>query len=155
MFLLKDKYTDLLLHENILNLSSGEAQTLSVLSSFIKMPKIVVMDEPTANLDINEIDELKKHIKELKKNNKTIVIAEHRVGYLKDICDKVYVMQDGVLINDDKFVVRSENIFFSKNIETFASKSNETLELLNLSYYIKNKEILKNISLSIKSNKAL
>ena len=151
--LLKDKYTDLLLHENILNLSSGEAQTLSVLSSFIKMPKIVVMDEPTANLDINEIDELKKHIKELKKNNKTIVIAEHRVGYLKDICDKVYVMQDGVLINDDKFVVRSENIFFSKNIETFASKSNETLELLNLSYYIKNKEVLKNISLSIKSNK--
>lgn len=151
--LLKDKYTELLLHENILNLSSGEAQTLSVLSSFIKIPKIVVMDEPTANLDIIEIDELKNHINKLKKNNVTIVIAEHRVGYLKDVCDKVYVMQDGVLIDDDTFAVRSENIVFSKNKEIFVRKSNETLEILNLSYYIKDKEVLKNISLSIKSGK--
>jgi ABC-type methionine transport system ATPase subunit len=38
----------------------------------------------------------------------------HRVCYLKYICDKVYVMQDGVLISDDKFVVRGENIAFQK-----------------------------------------
>lgn len=105
--LLNDKYSRLLFHENTLNLSSGEAQTLSVLSSYIKAPRIVVMDEPTANLDINEIDELKKHINELKKHNVTIIIAEHRVGYLKDICDKVYIMQNKTLINDNKFKVRS------------------------------------------------
>ena len=38
----------------------------------------------------------------------------HKVCYLKYICDKVYVMQDGVLISDDKFVVRGENIAFQK-----------------------------------------
>lgn len=151
--LLKDRYAEVLLHENILNLSSGEAQTLSVLSSYIKAPKIIVMDEPTANLDINEIDELKKHINELKNNNVTIVIAEHRVGYLKDVCDKVYVMQDGTLINEGGFEVRSENIIFSNNQEHFDKKINNTLEILNLNYRIKDKEILNNISLSIKSNK--
>ena len=151
--LLKDRYAEVLLHENILNLSSGEAQTLSVLSSYIKAPKIIVMDEPTANLDINEIDELKKHINELKNNNVTIVIAEHRVGYLKDVCDKDYVMQDGTLINEGGFEVRSENIIFSNNQEHFDKKINNTLEILNLNYRIKDKEILNNISLSIKSNK--
>lgn len=40
----------------------------------------------------------------------------HRVCYLKYICDKVYVMQDGVLISDDKFVVRGENIAFQKKL---------------------------------------
>lgn len=151
--LLKDRYSELLLHENILNLSSGEAQTLSVLSSYIKAPKIIVMDEPTANLDINEIDELKKHINELKNSNVTIVIAEHRVSYLKDVCDKVYVMQDGTLINGNGFEVRSENIVFSNNQEHFDKKTNDVLEILNLSYRMKDKEILNNISLSIKSNK--
>lgn len=146
--LLKDRYAEVLLHENILNLSSGEAQTLSVLSSYIKAPKIIVMDEPTANLDINEIDELKKHINELKNNNVTIVIAEHRVGYLKDVCDKVYVMQDGTLINEGGFEVRSENIIFSNNQEHFDKKINNTLEILNLNYRIKDKEILNNISFS-------
>ncbi|MGT2754571.1 ATP-binding cassette domain-containing protein [Streptococcus ovis] len=151
--LLKDRYSELLLHENILNLSSGESQTLSVLSSYIKAPKIIVMDEPTANLDINEIDELKSHINELKKNNVTIIIAEHRVGYLKDVCDKVYVMQDGTLINGNGFEVRSENIAFSNNQAHFGKKTNDTLEILNLNYSIKDKDILNNISLSIKSNK--
>lgn len=151
--LLKDRYSELLLHENILNLSSGEAQTLSVLSSYIKAPKIIVMDEPTANLDINEIDELKKHIIELKNSNVTIVIAEHRVGYLKDVCDKVYVIQDGTLINGDGFEIRSENIAFSNIKEHFYRKTNDTLEILNLNYTINYKEILKDISLSIKSNK--
>lgn len=150
---LKDQYQELLLHKNILNLSSGEAQTLSVLSSYMKTPKIVIMDEPTANLDMNEIEELKKHIYELKKRRVTIVIAEHRVGYLKDICDKVYVMQDGALIKGDGFEVRSENIFFSNNQEDFDRKSRRTLEILNLSYDIKDKTILNHISLSIKSNK--
>ncbi|MDY5741606.1 MAG: ATP-binding cassette domain-containing protein [Lachnospiraceae bacterium] len=150
--LLKDQYFELLTHNNILNLSSGEAQTLSVLSSYMKAPKIVVMDEPTANLDIVEIDELKNHINELKKRKVTIIIAEHRVGYLKDVCDRLYIMRDGAFIQDDKFIVRSENIVFSKNKASFDRKSNTTLEVLNLNYRIKGKEILKNISLSIKAN---
>lgn len=64
---LKNRYCELLTHKNILNLSSGEAQTLSISSSCIKSPQIVVMDEPTANLDISEIDELKNISTILKK----------------------------------------------------------------------------------------
>lgn len=152
---LKSKYENLLSHKDILNLSSGESQILSILSSKLKKPKIIVMDEPTANLDITEIGELKKHILELKKSGITIVIAEHIVGYLKDICDKVYIMQKGELKNDESFEFRSQNITFSQptNIQDNVSKDN--LDILNLNYKIKSKEILENIDLSIKSGRVI
>ncbi|UTC64004.1 ATP-binding cassette domain-containing protein [Treponema sp. OMZ 788] len=148
----KEKYTQLLLHKNILNISSGEAQTLSILSSLIKTPKIIVMDEPTANLDINEITNLKRHINELKKNNVTIVIAEHRVGYLKDICDAVYVMQDGRLIDDEKYEIRNHNISFLRSVQANPGIKKDNLNISNLNYRIKNNIILKNVHVSINSS---
>lgn len=149
--MLKKKYSALLLHKNILNLSSGEAQSLSVLSSYIKSPQIVVMDEPTANLDINEIDQLIKHINELKRNGVTIVIVEHRVGYLKDICDKLYVMEEGSIIESDTFEARGENIAIYDAQKSCNQAKNSILEISNLNYSIKDNKILSNVNLSLKS----
>lgn len=150
---LKAKYENLLSHEDILKLSSGESQILSILSSKLKKSKIIIMDEPTANLDITEIAELKKNIVELKKSGITIVIAEHRIGYLKDICDKVYIMQNGELKNDENFEFRSQNITFSRLTTIQNNVSKDHLDILNLSYKVKSKKILENINLSIKSGR--
>lgn len=151
--LLLEENRKLLRCENSLNLSSGEAQTLSILSACLRTPEIVVMDEPTANLDIHEIEALKNHIRALKKRRATIVIAEHRVGHLKDLCDRIYVMRDGALVTGEGFAVRSERILFSNTPRCCNKKANETLTMLNLSYGIGDRAILKNISLSIKAGR--
>lgn len=148
---LRHRYSQLMDHNNILTLSSGEAQTLSILSSYIKTPKIVIMDEPTANLDICEIEELKKHIAMLKEHNVTIIIAEHRVAFLKELCNKIYIMDNGTLVDNDSYKVRSADITFSNISQNNNTSLFNKLHIVKLNYSIKNKSILKNINLSIKS----
>lgn len=58
-------------------------------------PEVYVLDEPSANLDINAIKILKAQLKKIKESGKTIVIAEHRIYYLADLIDKVIYMEDG------------------------------------------------------------
>lgn len=58
-------------------------------------PSIFVLDEPSSNLDIRSIRELKNVLRKWKSQGKTIVIAEHRLYYLMDIADRVLLMEDG------------------------------------------------------------
>ena len=68
-----------LLDRDIFKLSGGEKQRIACGSVSAMLPDIIVLDEPTSNLDAESI-ELLKHILALwKKQNKTIIIAEHRL----------------------------------------------------------------------------
>lgn len=84
-----------LLNRNIFNLSGGEKQVLSLASSYISGCKILLLDEPTSNLDLRYIDILKNMLKILKKENISLIIAEHRLYYLMDIFDRVVYIKDG------------------------------------------------------------
>ena len=59
------------------------------------LPDIIVLDEPTSNLDAESIELLKRILALWKKQNKTIIIAEHRLYWLKDICDRAVYLSDG------------------------------------------------------------
>ena len=76
-------------------LSGGEKQKIACASVSAMEPSILVLDEPSSNLDIRSIRELKNVLKKWKSQGKTIVIAEHRLYYLMDIADRVLLMQDG------------------------------------------------------------
>ena len=58
-------------------------------------PPLIVLDEPTSNLDLDAISELREIILQWKKQGKTVVIAEHRLGWLNGICDRVLFMENG------------------------------------------------------------
>lgn len=58
-------------------------------------PDIVVLDEPSSNLDIDGILMLKDVISQWKKEGKTVVIAEHRLWFLKEVTDKVIYLKEG------------------------------------------------------------
>ena len=64
------------------------------------LPDIIVLDEPTSNLDAESIELLKRILVLWKKQNKTIIIAEHRLYWLKDICDRVVYLSDGKIQMD-------------------------------------------------------
>ena len=64
------------------------------------LPDIIVLDEPTSNLDAESIELLKRILALWKKQNKTIIIAEHRLYWLKDICDRAVYLSDGKIQMD-------------------------------------------------------
>lgn len=84
-----------LLDRDIFQLSGGEKQMVAIASALTPDPPVFVLDEPSANLDAQAIQELASVLKTLKNMGKTIVIAEHRLYYLMDIADRFIHMQDG------------------------------------------------------------
>lgn len=95
-----EKTVDALKIEDLLNrslfaLSGGEKQKIACASVSAMEPSIFVLDEPSSNLDIRSIRELKNVLRKWKSQGKTIVIAEHRLYYLMDIADRVLLMEDG------------------------------------------------------------
>ena len=86
-----------LLDRDIFRLSGGEKQILCIAACYIAGTKIIVMDEPSSNLDIKSIDVLTNMLKILKNKGISIIIAEHRIYYLMDIIDRVFLIDKGNL----------------------------------------------------------
>lgn len=84
-----------LLGRNIFSMSGGEKQSLAFASVYAMNPSIFVLDEPTANLDAGAIDTLRQQIIQIKKEGRTVVIAEHRLYFLMDLIDRAIFIQKG------------------------------------------------------------
>ncbi len=82
-------------NRNVFELSSGERQLIAILCMWVMDTDICLLDEPTANLDYNAINELEHALKVLKAQGKTIVINEHRLYYLSEIADEYWQMENG------------------------------------------------------------
>lgn len=82
---------------NIFSLSGGQKQLLAFGSVYAMGPEIFVLDEPTANLDQDAIARLHDQIAGLKRQGRTVVIAEHRLYFLTDLIDRALYLRDGVL----------------------------------------------------------
>lgn len=89
-----------LLERNVLELSGGEKQKLAFMASMMLDADIYVLDEITSNLDLKAIQLISSIIETLKEKGKTIVVAEHRIYYLKDLIDRMYIIKDGKLIHE-------------------------------------------------------
>ncbi len=100
-----DKTTDRfsihnLMNKNIFCLSGGEKQKIACASADVAQTDIILLDEPSANLDTDSIIDLRNMIKIWKSQKKTILIAEHRISYIWDLIDRAIVMKSGEIIND-------------------------------------------------------
>ncbi len=58
-------------------------------------PDIFVLDEPSSNLDVATIADLKQVVAKWKAMGKTVIVAEHRLYYLMDIADRVIYLKNG------------------------------------------------------------
>ena len=84
-----------LLNRNIFCLSSGEKQKIAIAAACATQPEIVVFDEPSANLDEEGTKQLTCFLKNLQEQGLTIIISEHRLHYLKEIFDRMVVLEKG------------------------------------------------------------
>ena len=86
---------DPFMDRTMFKLSGGEKQKIACACVSVTDNPIVVLDEPSSNLDQDATRELKKMILRWKAEGKTVLIAEHRLEYLKDVADRFYVMKNG------------------------------------------------------------
>ncbi len=80
---------------SIFELSGGEKQRIACGSVAVMHPKVIVLDEPSSNLDAESIEKLKCVLAKWKQQGKTIIIAEHRLFFLRELADRLIVMKDG------------------------------------------------------------
>ncbi len=84
-----------LMNRSLFDLSGGQKQKIACASVAVTGNNIILLDEPSANLDLKTIEELRELLKKWKSEGKTIVIAEHRISYLWDITDRTVVLCNG------------------------------------------------------------
>ena len=89
-----------LLDRNIFKLSGGEKQRIAFGAACMLRPKLLVLDEPTSNLDQEAIEDFRKLIIEEKKRGTTIVIAEHRLAWTMDFADRYVYFENGEIANE-------------------------------------------------------
>ncbi len=86
-----------LLSRNIDELSSGQKQKVAIASSLILQPNVLILDEPTSNLDVRGAKVLVEIIKKVKDRGISIIISEHRLGLFKEVTDKFLYVDKGRL----------------------------------------------------------
>lgn len=84
-------------NRNVYELSCGERQLVSILSAWAMDTGIILLDEPTANLDLAAIDRLRGLLLKLKQQGKTLILSEHRLYYLSGIADEYWLIENGEL----------------------------------------------------------
>lgn len=110
-----------LMGRNVFALSGGEKQMLAFASVYAMNPEIYMLDEPTANLDEDAIRKLREQIILLKKQGKTVVIAEHRLFFLADIIDRAVYIRNGEIkqiFSGEEFQALSDEERISMGLRT-------------------------------------
>lgn len=90
-----EMHIEKLLGRSIFELSGGEKQIIACASVSVLSPDIIVLDEPSSNLDLEAIEKLKEILKRWKLQGKTIVIAEHRLYFLRELADRMLILENG------------------------------------------------------------
>lgn len=106
---------------SIFELSSGEKQRIACGSVATLHPDIIVLDEPTSNLDYASMRELRDVLVRWKEEGKTIIIAEHRLHLLRGLVDRVILMDEGEIkaaYEGEAFFHEPDSFFQSEGLRT-------------------------------------
>ena len=150
-----------LLGRNIFALSGGEKQKIAFASVYAMEPEIYLLDEPSSNLDMTAIGDLRAHLQRIKSQGKTVVIAEHRLHYLMDVIDRVICLENGQIAGDwtpeqfralpagtrQRMGLRAVDLTEEKPVCSARPSAAPVLELQNVSLAYQKQAVLDQISL--------
>ncbi|WP_028778031.1 energy-coupling factor ABC transporter ATP-binding protein [Shimazuella kribbensis] len=84
--------------KNPFELSGGQKQRVALASIIVMEPDILVIDEPTSQLDPQGTEEVFKIIELMKNKGKTIILVEHKMELIAEYADRIILMQDGKVV---------------------------------------------------------
>ena len=96
-----------LVGRNMFHLSGGEKQKIAFASVAMSGQDVLVLDEPSSNLDMEAVGDLRTILEMWKSEGRTIVISEHRFFFMKDLVDKLVYLKNG----------RIEHVYGRKELE--------------------------------------
>lgn len=83
------------------DLSKGNMKKVGIIAALIGNPKVIILDEPFANLDPTTVNRLKKIIKELSDNPEvTILVSSHDLSHIVEVCQRIVVLTKGEIVKD-------------------------------------------------------
>ena len=97
-------------------MSVAQQQMVEIIKAVSSDADIIIMDEPTASLTLDEINDLFEIIKKLKEKNKGIIYISHRLEELFEISDRVSVMRDGLMIGTSPIEELTEDLIIKKMV---------------------------------------
>lgn len=80
--------------------SKGMLQRVGLAQALVQEPRLVVLDEPTAGVDPAGAREIRDLICDLKRRGITILLSSHLLGHVQEICDRVGILANGVLVRE-------------------------------------------------------
>jgi len=88
-------------HKYPSELSGGQKQRVAIARTLAMKPKIILFDEPTSALDPEMIGEVLDVMKELAKENYTIVCVTHEMGFAREVSDRIVFMDAGEIVEEN------------------------------------------------------
>lgn len=154
---------------SIFALSGGEKQKIAFSSVYASAPEILVLDEPSSNLDAVAVCGLVGLITRAKEAGKTIVIAEHRLVYLMELADRVIFMRDSQIERDmtveafralpateiEAMGLRCRDLSEAALREPEIHLSNSSLKVEQLTVQLGRQEVLKDLSFSARGGEII
>lgn len=108
--------------ELVKNLSVSQKQMVEIIKALSHNSNIIIMDEPTAALNNNEVVKLYEIIKMLKSEDKTILYISHRMKEIFTICDRVTILRDGKFVGTESI----ENLDNDKIVKMMVGRDIES-----------------------------
>ena len=123
---------DIDLDEPVENLSVAKQQTVEILKSLLMNAKLIIMDEPTASLNIQESESLFEIIRNLKSQGTSIIYISHRLEEIWNLADRLTILRDGkvrgVLDRADIDPARVVHMMIGKELKEETPEIHEPLE---------------------------
>ena len=83
-------------------LSGGQKQRVAIARALAMNPKIILFDEPTSALDPEMIGEVLEVMKDLAKEGMTMLVVTHEMGFARNVGNRVFFMDQGIILEDAK-----------------------------------------------------
>ena len=124
-------------------LSGGMKRRLLVAKALVHKPPIIILDEPTAGVDVELRNNLWDNVKQLNKNGVTIILTTHYLHEAEEMCDRIGILNKGNLVALDttknllkkiqtkivKFLIDKKVIIDNSSLKSINVLSSETNEL--------------------------
>lgn len=92
-----------LAHRNALHLSGGEKQRVALSRARILSPRLLLLDEPTASMDIEAKEQTTVLLKKLKSEGVTLIVSSHEAHVIHHLADQYWVLDKGIISMLEKY----------------------------------------------------
>ncbi len=98
--LLKELKLSHLARNKAYSLSGGERRRVEITRALVTAPQIMLLDEPFAGIDPLAVNDIQNIIRQLKEKNIGILISDHNVRETLSVCDRAYILNEGVILEE-------------------------------------------------------